>query len=168
MTKLLEGAHNRCFKQVMDNGVHVIARLLGPHLAPSIVTASEVATLDFLRSELDVPVPKVFAWSDTKNQSVGVEYTIMEKARGVELWKVWPSVSVSDKVDVTAHLANIQAKMYSTDFGVCRSLYYQDPSQVHFSGSGFERFSIGPSVGAQFRAGERKEMDLPRGPCKSS
>jgi aminoglycoside phosphotransferase (APT) family kinase protein len=38
-----------------------------------------VATMDFLRNALDVPVPRVLAHSSTVDNSVGAEYIIMER-----------------------------------------------------------------------------------------
>jgi hypothetical protein len=79
MTKLPEGSHNKCFLFQMDNDVQVVTRIPNPFLPRKIETASEVATLDFLRNELNIPVPKVYAWSDSMDEDVGVEYIIMEK-----------------------------------------------------------------------------------------
>lgn len=102
MTKLPEGSFNKVFRLTMDNGVQVVTRILNPYLPPKLATSSEVATLDFLRNELNIPVPRVFAWSCEKDQPVGAEYIIMEKAPGQELSKAWPSMDVSDKVDVVS------------------------------------------------------------------
>lgn len=52
----------------MDNGVQVIAKIPNPYIPQKFFTASEVATLDFLRNELGIPVPRVFAWSSKKDQ----------------------------------------------------------------------------------------------------
>jgi RIO-like serine/threonine protein kinase len=48
----------------------------------SYATASEAATLTFLRSK-GVPVPEVYGWSSTTENPVGVEYIIMEHVSGV-------------------------------------------------------------------------------------
>ncbi|PGH23274.1 hypothetical protein AJ80_02690 [Polytolypa hystricis UAMH7299] len=100
----------------MDNGVQVVARTPNPYLPPTVATASEVATLDFLRNELNIPVPRVLAWSSDKDQPVGVEHIIMEKAAGEELGKSWPSMDISDRLGLVSQLANIQAKISSVDF----------------------------------------------------
>jgi lysyl-tRNA synthetase class 2 len=76
----------------VDNNIQVIAKIPNPYIPQKFATASEVATLDFLRNELGIPVPRVFAWSSGKDQLVGVEYIIMEKAAGNELGKSWARV----------------------------------------------------------------------------
>ncbi|XMA20108.1 hypothetical protein WAI453_012899 [Rhynchosporium graminicola] len=48
----------------MDNGSVAIARIPCPNAGPAFkTTASEVATMDFARTILKIPVPKVHAWS---------------------------------------------------------------------------------------------------------
>ncbi|KAL6233340.1 hypothetical protein BDW75DRAFT_193391 [Aspergillus navahoensis] len=79
ITKLPEGSYNKTFLLTMDNDVQVIAKIPNPYIPQKFVTASEVAALDFLRNELGIPVPRVFAWSSKKDQPVGVEYIIMCK-----------------------------------------------------------------------------------------
>ncbi|KAI1938632.1 Phosphotransferase enzyme [Ophidiomyces ophidiicola] len=144
--KLPEGAYNKVFLLTMDNGVQVVARIPNPYLPPRMATASEVATLDFLRNELDIPVPRVLAWSGDKDQPVGTEYIIMEKAPGEELGKTWPSMDISERVDLVSQMASIQAKICSVDFN---------------------RFCIGPSSTLQFWEAERRSMDEYRGPWSS-
>jgi lysyl-tRNA synthetase class 2 len=108
----------------IDNRVQVIAKIPNPYI-PQTVAASEVATLDFLSYELGIPVPRVFAWSNKKDQPVGVEYIIMEKAAGNKLSKSWPIMDISAKVDIVSQLANIQAKIAAVDFGYYGSLFYR-------------------------------------------
>ncbi|KAI1960268.1 Phosphotransferase enzyme [Ophidiomyces ophidiicola] len=68
----------------MTDGSQLVARVPNPNSGlPHYTTASEVATMDFTRSELDIPVPKVLAWhSRAAENQVGAEYIIMEKAAG--------------------------------------------------------------------------------------
>ena len=50
ITKLPEGGYNKVFRLVMDNGSAVIARIPNPNAGPAYkTTASEVATMDFVR-----------------------------------------------------------------------------------------------------------------------
>ena len=58
------GSYNKVSALNFDNGVEAIARiptaLAG---APFFTTASEVATLEFVREVLGIRAPRVFAWS---------------------------------------------------------------------------------------------------------
>lgn len=50
ITKLAEGGYNKVFRLVMDNGSVAIARIQNPNAGPAHkATASEVATIDFVR-----------------------------------------------------------------------------------------------------------------------
>ncbi|KAK2760891.1 hypothetical protein FQN54_002131 [Arachnomyces sp. PD_36] len=167
MTKLSEGSYNKAFSLIMDNGVQVVARIPNPYLPQRVSTASEVATLDFLRNELEIPVPQVFAWSSDKDQPVGAEYIIMEKAPGQELWKSWPSMDVSEKVDVVSQLAKIQAKVCSVDFKYYGSLYYRGTDDHQHIPGVPSRFCIGPSSAIQFWEADRTAIDKYRGPWSS-
>lgn len=152
---------------MMDNGVQVVARIPNPYLPPRVSTASEVATLDFLRTELDIPVPRVLAWSSKKDQSVGAEYIIMEMAPGEELGKSWMSMDISEKVNIVSQLASIQARACSVDFKSYGSLYYRGDIDGCQRIPGIsDRFCIGPSAAMPFWEAEREAMGKYRGPCK--
>lgn len=165
--KLPEGAYNKTFLLTMDNGAEVIAKIPNPYLPQKFAIASEVATLDFLRNELDIPVPRVLAWSSKKDQPVGIEYIIMERAPGQELNKLWSTMNISDRVDIVSQLVGIQAKIATVDLHSYGSLYY--PKDVE-GGRGVpglvDRFCIGPSCEVRFWEEERRSMDQYRGPCE--
>lgn len=151
----------------MDNDVQVIAKIPNPYIPQKLATASEVATLDFLRNDLGIPVPRVFAWSSKKEQPVGVEYIIMEKAAGMELSKSWPTLGISDKVDIVSQLAKIQARIGAVDFGVYGSLFYREGIEGGVNVPGLDdQFCIGPSCDVRFWEEERRFMSAFRGPCK--
>lgn len=47
----------------MDDGREVVARIPFRNAGPrQIMTQSEVATMDFLRTRLNAPIPKVLSW----------------------------------------------------------------------------------------------------------
>lgn len=84
LTKLAEGGFNRVLLATLEDGFKVIVKI--PYRSISVpgtyATASEVATLTFLRSK-DIPVPEVYGWSSTRENAVGVEYIIMEYGSGI-------------------------------------------------------------------------------------
>lgn len=92
-----------------------------------MVTASKVAKLDLLPSELDLPVPRVFSWSDSSDNPLGCEYIIMEEAQGRALNTVWSSLDIPEKLAVVDEVLSIQKRLISThissmDMGACTSL----------------------------------------------
>ncbi|KAF9506675.1 hypothetical protein BS47DRAFT_1321719, partial [Hydnum rufescens UP504] len=63
-TKVAEGFYNKIYTLKFETGPEVIARVPHPIAGPPrYIIASEVATMDYLRNILDIPVPRVLAWS---------------------------------------------------------------------------------------------------------
>ncbi|KAJ5963460.1 serine/threonine protein kinase [Penicillium vulpinum] len=89
-------------------------------------TASEVATLTFLRSK-DIPVPKVYGWSLTPDNPVGIEYIVMECASGI-------AAAESNLFDISAtncqafveDIVAIDKKISDIPFASLGSLYFKN------------------------------------------
>lgn len=134
MTKLAEGSFNKVFRLIMDNGSVVIARIPNPNAGPSYyTTASEVATMDFVRMPfqypferlltnnqartiLEIPVPEVYAWSASVSNPVGAEYIIMEEVVGRQAADSWNTTELEDKVSIMKELISIEKKLLSVSF----------------------------------------------------
>jgi hypothetical protein len=81
--KLPRGNYNKEFRLELDNREHVIAKIPNPNAGPQFYTlASEVATLDYVRTNLILPVPRVLDWSPTADTEVKAEYIITEPLLG--------------------------------------------------------------------------------------
>lgn len=92
----------------------------------------------------------------------------MGKAPGEELAKCWPSMAITDRLNILSQLVSIQAKMSSVDFKYYGSLYYRgEPNRHHDIPGISSRFCVGPAATLQFWDVERRTMDEYRGPCKS-
>jgi hypothetical protein len=86
---ILAGAYNKVFLLKFDNESEAIVRItclnVGNH---HLVTASEVATMDYVRSVLKIPCPRVISgvqmriYSNTN--AAGTEFIIMEKEWNIE------------------------------------------------------------------------------------
>ncbi|PIG69616.1 mitochondrial protein Fmp29 [Aspergillus arachidicola] len=157
--KTSEGQYNKVFLLTMDNGREIVAKLPNPNAGrPHFTTASEVATMDFLRNVLNLPVPQVYAWSSrVTGNPVGAEYILMEKQTGVML------------SDILA----------ATKFNGFGSLYYKvdihssvDTSPLYVDNSGKEvqstKFAIGPTNHRAFFDFGRGLLDIDRGPWTSA
>ena len=178
MVKVAEGDFNKIFLLTMDDGYEVIARIPTPIAGPPhYMTASEVATMDFLRTQLDIPTPKVFGWAsrvDDENP-VGAEYIIMEKAQGESLGSCWSSLSTGELAAVIRQIVDIEARLFSARFPKHGSLYYKEDLEKNFRDNNknvandgnllADRFCIGPAATRPFWTEERGQMSLDRGPC---
>ncbi|MCJ1357536.1 MAG: Phosphotransferase enzyme [Icmadophila ericetorum] len=181
ITKLAEGGYNKVFRLVMDNGSVAIARIPNPNAGPAYkTTASEVATMDFTRTVLNIPVPKVFAWSATANNPVEAEYIIMEEAPGTQLEDVWDGKTISDKTNIVKGLVEIEKKLLSVSFTRYGNIYFASDSfpgceaakvvgdiSAELKRVVEERFTIGPVVDRDFWNGKRASMAIDRGPWES-
>ncbi|KAF7173882.1 hypothetical protein CNMCM5623_006128 [Aspergillus felis] len=168
MTKLPEGMYNKVFSLKMENGEEVLARIPNPNAGhPQYCVASEFATLDFLRNVLDIPVPRVLAWSSPfRPNPVGSEYMLMERVRGRQLSGVWDAMSEAQRFGLVKSLVEIERKLASAQFTNNGSLYYKDtyPYGKELTG----KFVIGPTTERSFWEDEKRGLDIDRGPWETA
>jgi len=141
------------------------------------MTSSEVATMDFVRHNLGIPVPKILAWSShAPNNGVGAEYIIMESAPGVQLSTVWSTMDSRQKKNVVNSLVALEQNLLNAKFAQYGSLYYKhdipeskSAPQLYAHGSrrfgSEDKFCIGPIAHRSFYEDERATMNINRGPC---
>jgi hypothetical protein len=109
ISKIGEGNYNKAYRLEMDNERHVIAKVPHPAGPKGLTTASEVATMDFVRTVLKLPVPRVLDWSATNENPVQAEYIIMDKARGSQLHEVWQDFSLHTKTENVGQFVDIES-----------------------------------------------------------
>ena len=168
MAKLPEGPYSKVFSMTLDNGQEVIARLPTPHAGPGhLVTASEVATMEFARKRLGLPVPRVLSWSSAQTSNVvGAEFIIMEKAPGVEVSKVWPQLSEKHRLRLIDEIIRMEKAALEYPLPSHGSIFFRsDVGAKMASAPVDETFAIGPSLDRSFWSDERETMDIDRGPC---
>ena len=68
------------------------------------------------RTVLEIPVPKVLAWSGAVDNPVGSEYMLVEEARGTRLRVVWGDMEFTNVVKVIEDITTIQSKFSSVEF----------------------------------------------------
>ena len=176
--KVAEGGFNKIFLLTMDDGYEVIARIPTPIAGPAhYTTASEVATMDYLRTRLDIPAPKVFAWASRvgSENPVGAEYIIMEKMQGENLASRWFSLSTKELAEVIEQIVDIESRLFSAPFSKHGNLYYKEDLEEELRENKrneqngvdllSDQFGIGPIATRSFWTEERSQMTLDRGPC---
>ncbi|RAH43212.1 phosphotransferase family protein [Aspergillus brunneoviolaceus CBS 621.78] len=164
ITKLGEGGSNRTIPY----------SIAGPQY---YTTASEVATMEFARTVLNIPTPKVLAWCADSRCRVGSEYIIMEVARGTRLADVRDDLALEEKLKVTDSLVALQKKLFSVALNCYGSLYYATenipgalPAQLvgdipeKIQEQVATRFVVGPVTEHDFWTKERAQMTIDRGP----
>ncbi|KAG6824493.1 hypothetical protein H0H92_006704 [Tricholoma furcatifolium] len=152
----------------MADQFQMVARVPYPSTVPKyLAVASEVATMDFLRSA-GLPVPKVYGYSPDSNNAAGTEYIFMEFIEGTKLSDVWRSLSEQDVISVVRDLTQLQSRMTSISFPAGGSLYYTKDLENVARGPGVPledgRFCVGPDTRLSLWYRKRTQLDVPRGP----
>ncbi|KAI5210092.1 hypothetical protein E4T39_00431 [Aureobasidium subglaciale] len=178
--KCPDGMYNRILHLSMDNGKQVIAKIPNPNSGPPhFTTASEVATMQFVREVLRTPVPEVYAWSSRAYETaVGAEYIIMEKMEGVAWKQLSPSMSLVDQIAVVKSIAEYRIAWSSVVFEQYGSLYFaKDVENLDLPALRYTTDLNGPVLDARFVIGPcctrslfqhgRETLELDRGPWTS-
>ena len=147
----------------------MVARIPYPIAVPKYyVVASEVATIDYLRSS-GLPTPKVYGYSPESDNAAGTEYIFMEFIRGTKLTDVWDSIGDQGISSIMRQLTQLESKMMSLSFPAGGSLYYSQDLEKVAKGLGVpledERFCIGPDTRLPMWYGRRSQLEVDRGPC---
>ncbi|KZF19666.1 phosphotransferase enzyme family protein [Xylona heveae TC161] len=170
--KVAEGGFNKVFLLETDDGREVVARIPTPISGPPhYSTASEVATINFLRNVLQIPVPRILDYSPSlMNNPVGAEYIIMERVQGESLASRWLTLSTDEVKHIMTQIAEIEQKMFDYKFPGYGCLYHKhdiEDEENHLSLQ-VEDFCIGPVATRQFWHDERGMMEVDRGPWTSA
>ncbi|GJE87320.1 hypothetical protein PsYK624_034030 [Phanerochaete sordida] len=180
--KLQDGSMNRAFSLRFDNSVEFIAKIPYPVVGPThYCTASEVATLDYLRTEQGLPVPHVRAWcSRAEETPVGAEYIMYDKIQGIPLYsfdKTTIPLEDDPYLNVLGLVRRIQSRLARTWFSCIGNIYYKEdvsealraqplyhPDSFIRPSGNCSRFCIGPTIDREFWRGGRASLNIDRGP----
>ncbi|KAI9058593.1 hypothetical protein FKP32DRAFT_1680333 [Trametes sanguinea] len=96
-----------------------------------LCTASEVATMDYVRTEHKMPTPVVRAWcSRAESSPVGMEFILYEKIPGVDLAHLDTTVDqpLCDDpfIEVLPDIVQFEANLFKTAFAQVGSIYYKE------------------------------------------
>lgn len=173
ITKIGEGGFNRVLLLTMQDGFEAIVKIpyhiAGPRY---FATASEAATLQFLYSK-GIPVPQLYGYSSSNENSAGAEYIIMEKASGVGLETRWLDMSKRERHKLVSSFVELEKKFFNLPFQSTGSIYFKDdiPPDLqaplyHEESTDSKTFCIGPTADYMFWRGRRVSLDIFRGPCE--
>ena len=161
---ILIGCFNKIFNLKFDNGSELIAKIPYPLLSPRhLCTASEVATMDYARTVLKLPVPKVFAWSAFADRTdVGAEYILMEKVEGIELHHRYKNLR-SEGLEIINQLTAMERAFVSRPFSQIGSLYYKEDVEPALQERPLYAEGVEDDASARFRIGPYVDWDIWRG-----
>ncbi|KAL9618894.1 MAG: hypothetical protein Q9160_006419 [Pyrenula sp. 1 TL-2023] len=180
---LAQGCFNKLYTVDLD-GVRAILRVALP-VDPYHKTISEVATIDFVDRNTDIPVPKVFAFDASHQNDIGFEWILMQRMPGQPLRKAWRKLSLQAKENLIKQLAYYQSQLFSHKFEKIGNLFKtQSQSEeskerlVSFTSTELAlkraedtatpKFHLGRIVSNVFFWGDHVMQSVPRGPFKTS
>ncbi|KAF2437996.1 hypothetical protein P171DRAFT_467594 [Karstenula rhodostoma CBS 690.94] len=156
----------------MRDGFQFVGRIPYPITEPKhLVVASEVATMDFLRSQ-GIPVPQIYSYSATSENAAGTEYMFMERTQGTNLGDIWFDLSEKARITVVTKLVELESRLFALAFPASGSLYYTKDLQtgirkvkVAVANSALNNdFCIGPDTRLDLWYGKRGDIEIDRGP----
>ncbi|KAJ9297731.1 hypothetical protein DTO217A2_8554 [Paecilomyces variotii] len=153
----------------MEDGRQLVVKIPNPNAGPAhYTTASEVATMQFVREKLNIPVPKVLAYCSRGGESkLGAEYIVMEKAPGIELGRIWDDLKAREKLAIVKQVASITCNLARFQFPCYGALYRRQ--DISFESQVIDDdFAVGPTVGRAWFDDRRGDVDVPRGPWNSA
>lgn len=119
-----------------DNGVQWIARIKRQNATTqtkpvqNLIIGSEVAMYRFLNTAL-VPVPTVFSFCASADNTVGVPYILMEKILGRPYSRCEPNSQ--QKIKVMEQVADVYNELNQHHFDVMGSFHLDKPTPSHLS-----------------------------------
>ncbi|KAL2798420.1 kinase-like domain-containing protein [Aspergillus keveii] len=168
LTKLPEGNSNKAFLATMR--ASLLVKIPNPNAGPAhYTTASEVATMQYVKERLHIRVPKVLAYCSKASESkLSAEYIVMEKAPGMELSQKWDELKPREKLSIVKQVAAITSTLARSQFPYHGALYKRRDLSTSESIVVDNEFVMGPSTGRAWSDDRRGDVDVPRGPCMLS
>ncbi|KAF7316129.1 Aminoglycoside 3'-phosphotransferase/choline kinase domain protein [Mycena indigotica] len=146
------GAFNKLYL-ISTPGDNLLMRVSLP-VYPSQKTLGEVATLQWVHKNTEIPVPKVVAFDSTNKNEIGFEWILMQLVLGQPANKRWRKMTLTQKTSFVEDIAKYQAQLFSRRFTGIGTLHSEDVP--------------GPVVSHEFFMGNRLPYDVPRGPFRCS
>ena len=124
---------------------------------------SEVATMNYVRKETSIPIPKVYVFESSMENALGFEWMIMEKIDGRTFRDAKKSISQPMRVNLNRTIAEWVDRLSRLQFDRIGSLYREwDPSKPNYLG-----FKLGPVTSDYLLGPWRTEKEVFRGPFRN-
>ncbi|OGM48875.1 hypothetical protein ABOM_002958 [Aspergillus bombycis] len=122
----LEGGFNKALLMTAENGKEIITKIPCPTVVPAeYSTASEAASLEYVRSHTSIPVSNVLAWNSDFSNPVGSEYIVLEKVNGRQLISVWGEMGQLQQFKLIQNLVQLESQLASIEFPGYGHLYFR-------------------------------------------
>lgn len=175
---LSQGAFNKLYTITTAAGSFII-RISLP-VDPYNKTASEVATINFIRKHTTIPVAQIYAYDVSGDNKLKFEWILMELLPGKSLWLQWRKLSMNAKTILVKEIAKYQAQFFRHKFHGIGNLSTDSVSQDSISSlsqlnslsriqqsppvSNPEILELRQMVSLVLFLGDHLHKDVPRGP----
>ncbi|CAG8631617.1 24460_t:CDS:2 [Gigaspora margarita] len=118
-----EGGFHKVYILKMEDGKEYIGRLaISVYLQWK--TESEVAVIEYIRLNTHIPVPKIYYWNSSVNNSVGTEYILMKYLPGIHFCEIWSNLSIKKKKLFLLKIIDIQLALKKLTFLKIGSIFF--------------------------------------------
>jgi hypothetical protein len=167
-----EGAFNKIYRVSISGTEHML-RVSLP-VDPHHKTESEVATIEHVRRQTDMPVPQIIAFDSDNSNELGFEWILMEKMPGTTLRLRWRKMTWAAKEEIVKQCAKHQSQLFQKQFDKIGNIFPQSDSVTALKNDCSEdskennKATIGRIVSLIFFWGDHLTHDTPRGPFETS
>lgn len=168
-----QGAFNKLY--TVQCGAEQLMMRVSLPVEPSAKTLSEVATLEYVRRNRTLPVPRVMDFEASRAAPIGFEWMLMERMSGQPLAKVWnetkSEMSWSAKEALVQRLVRFSADMYNHQFRNVGNLFHTHTQKDSIGSDDTGdtcNFEIGKAVSTEFFWLNHATQDVPKGPFRCS
>src|SRR5258706_15305929 len=137
---LQPGAYARAFLYILQDGLHVVGRVILP-ARRTLKTEAEIAAMDSIRgtcallgrsplltlgspARTSIPVPRVHLYCSTPDNPVRAEWVLMDYVPGQRLDDRWGEMGVPQKTRTAKDLARAMAEMFALTASHCGVLLH--------------------------------------------
>lgn len=131
---LSSGTFHKAYLVTLADGQELVARVARRYM-PRLKTESEVATIQYLRENTNIPVPTIYHYDSNPYNRLGGEYILMSKAKGIPLSQVYHTLSYSDLVKLLTSIAELVIPLFAHRFSKLGSIYFGPDPKLAISNS---------------------------------